>query len=409
MESVEERRAAVTSPSEETLKHSLKHSQQPLDDSNGAEGWTSPKKNDDTFNKRAHSTFLAAVQQLTAARLEVRTAHAETDQASRARAGRVAYIVCAGVSPFLELLCALFPEHEFHVYGPAPELSVQPFGQGPREVPAWFYRHELLRLDRAHWEQREGDTVVFLGESVSLPGAFAGEPLVDAILDGRCRRQCSRCAAEIRTWLAYVRSAPSILQPEAEIKAVAALMTTAVKKLRLCCPFAAKRAASETAPHTQQPRLCGRPDAESYTASSWSGAQSTPTKPMDTTVGCPGDFAPSGGSNPLSHKPPRPPKTLLPASPIHKAQRDRSPAGPDGKPCRNNLAAEPPPQVSEKESPVDERPLLDWEQLSAEMLAFSADSHKKGDAKVHREKRGDPRSSNGRGRASAWGRPSAKK
>lgn len=261
-----------------------------------------------------HSALLAAVRQLTAARLAVLAARTEAGQAGPAHARHDAYVVCPRAPPFLGLLCALFPEHEFHVYDPAPELPVRPYGQGRREMPAWLYRHELLQADITYWARREGDTVVFLGEAFSPPGESAEDLLADKILGDQCQRRCGRCAMEIRTWLAYVRSGPASRQNDAatSARAVTALMARGAAVLK-------------------EPRPCrsnaghGACEAKTLEAAS-PRAQTKPGLPE-----------------------PRPSRAAPPNEVRQSAQ----------------AAERPPPTANVEEDP--EEP-TDWERLSAEML-----------------------------------------
>ncbi len=384
MESAKGRKAAVASlPGK---------SQQPLGVAAGTESHAA-------FMPRLD--FLAAVQQLADARLEVQAARAEADKAYRA-----AYVVCSRMPPFLGLLCALFPEHEFHVYDPAPGLSARPYGQGRREVPAWLYRHELLWADHAYWALRGGDTVVFLGESSlsSERGAWKkGEPLVDEILKDQCQRRCSRCAAEIRTWLAYVRSGPqggpngqtvqSLLRrpsnDETETNAVASLMAVATDELRLCCPYATKS---------------GHPGRDARTWISdqpgQQGCSSSFVAPRDeATPGASVDDRRTARKSSTSgpDKTESSAKLVDAAWPVARAPKA---SRPPNKQRAVAQASEPRPPAPETESPEDgttsffgeakmfESTPPDWERLSAEMLAFSADAHKKAAAKTRKGKRG---------------------
>jgi len=285
--------------------------------------------------------LLAAVRQLTAARLEVLAARTPQPQGTApAHTGRVAYAVCSRAPPFLGFLCALFPEHEFHVYDPAPGLSAQPFSQGGREVPAWLYRHEFLQADRVYWEQRGGETIVFLGESASLLGMSAEDPLADEILASQCQRRCVRCAVEIKTWLAYVRGAPAPLQAETTgTKAVVALMAAARHR------YPAHGSDQCATLETQVPSAASISTDDRRRVPA---ARPAPTKFADTEA--------------------------RKALPIRKAPSDkaRSPT----------LATEPPTSKTESPASEEEGPLsADWERLSAEMLAFSADSNKKAAAR----------------------------
>jgi hypothetical protein len=269
--------------------------------------------------------LLAAVRQLTAARLEVLAARAPQPQGTApAHTGRVAYAVCSRTPPFLGFLCALFPEHEFHVYDPAPGPA-QPFGQGGREVPAWLYRHKFLQADRVYWEQRGGETIVFLGESASLLGVSAEDP---------------PAVVESKTWLAYVRGAPAPLQPETtETQAVVALMAAA----RHRCP----------AHGSDQ---CATLETQVPSAVSIS---TDDRRRVPAALPAPTKFADTGARKALSVR----------KAPSNKA---RSPT----------LAAEPPASETESPAPEEEGPLsADWERLSAEMIAFSADSNKKAAAR----------------------------
>lgn len=289
-----------------------------------------------------HPELLAAVRQLAAA-----------------HTGYSMYAVCSRAPPFLGFLCALFPEYEFHVYDPSPKFSVWPFGEGSRyrrSMPAWLYRHELCPVDRAYWGERKGDTVVFLGESADLEqqscwnlipdgGKGAGQPFAPVhdgsrtseLLGDQCPRRCGQCATEIKTWLTYIRRGTSCrLSPEAEAKAVRTLMAATVKKQHLRHPK-----------HATEPPIKNPDDAQGIKMRSRPSEQTTRNLPSADTAR----------------------KKEAAASVVSQSTAAEKP--------RNEI--DPPSSyLGSVDASDPQLSLPDWEQLSAEMVAFGASSRKKG-------------------------------